>query len=162
MGSGLLHFIHDAPKAFRRHRPSPAWPVSAGWRDRLLGQGWLPAVLRSDASAGAPRLLGVRPALEGRPGSAGSAANQAEASAQKDREVPGAVCGSLGELLRESICFGRYARENTATIRSWRVDGTYGGDDRFACIGKNRCRLRLVLQGTTRNDYHGYHGCRGD
>ena len=48
----------------------------------------MPAVLRSDAPAGAPTLLCVRSDVEGRPGSGGSAVDQAEAPAQKDREVP--------------------------------------------------------------------------
>ena len=32
--------IHDVPRTLHRDRSSPAWPVSAGRRDRLFGQGW--------------------------------------------------------------------------------------------------------------------------
>ena len=38
-----------------------------GWRDRLFGQGWLPAVLRSDAPAGASIFLCIRSAVEVEP-----------------------------------------------------------------------------------------------
>ena len=32
----------------------------------------------------------------------------------------------------------------------------------FACIGKNRCRLRLARQSTNQHESQGYHGYRGE
>jgi len=52
--------------------------------------------------------------------------------------------------------------DTTATRSPLVADGTRGGDGRFACIGKNRCRLRLAIQSTTRHDCHGYHAYRGE
>src|SRR5215471_5434415 len=48
----------------------------------------------------------LRSAVEERPGSAGAAADQAKASAQKDREDPGACCGSPGQPWSGSVSGG--------------------------------------------------------